>query len=566
MIVSNTNSLSNRQIADRIALLLSLLGILAGYLVQDRVFESMAHLEDEMAYVWQAQAIAGGHLTVPSPVEPKSFLIPFVIDYNGQRFGKYPLGWPAMLAIGEFFGLRHLVNPLLAGLCIWLTYRLARRLFGETVGLLSAGLMLTSPFFLMNAGSLLSHPFGLVLTLAFSLGWLDAFCSPAARGSDADDISARNPRIITLATLTAAGSLGLMALSRPFTAAAIALPFAIHGLYLLVRGPVPIRRRLLIFGLIAGGLSLLHFLWQYAVTGDPLLNPYTLWWAYDKIGFGPGIGHVQGGHTLDQAWINTRHSLLVGYFDLFGWPYYSWIFMIPGLWPLLRPLPSLLPIHRSSNNDIETTDIDNPRTFEGTSEILRASISQGILVICVLPCLVILYMAYWIGSSLFGPRYYFEGLHAAVMLSGLGIAWLAGWPTTPGQPFPNYRSWRKVRALAMAALLLALISINLLYYTPQRLGGMFGLYGVQRSYQQPFERPEVKALAPALIIVHPQKDWIEYGTLIDLENPFLDTPFIFTIYRSSVPDAVFAKAFPDRAIYHYYPRRDPFSFFPEPTP
>jgi hypothetical protein len=50
----------------------------------------MAHIEDEMAYVWQAQAIASGHLTIASPPIPKSFLIPFVIDYAGQRFGKYP--------------------------------------------------------------------------------------------------------------------------------------------------------------------------------------------------------------------------------------------------------------------------------------------------------------------------------------------------------------------------------------------------------------------------------------------------------------------------------------------
>ncbi len=460
-----------------------------------------------------------------------------------------------MLAIGEFFGLRCLVNPLLSGLCIWLTYRLARRLFGDTVGLLSAGLMLTSPFFLLNAGSLLSHPFGLVLTLVFSLSWLDAFCAHSRNDTNAS--IPRDPRIATLGTYTAAGSLGLMALSRPFTAVAIALPFAIHGLYLLIRGPAPIRHRLVVFGLIAGGISLLYFLWQFAVTGDPLLNPYTLWWAYDKIGFGPGIGHVQGGHTLDQAWINTRHSLLVGYFDLFGWLNYSWVFMIPGLWPLLRPLPELLPILRPANSDKEISQ---------ASEIYQTSTPQGILVISVLPSLVILYMAYWIGSSLFGPRYYFEGLHAAVILSGLGIAWLAGWPTVPDQPFPDYRGWRKMRALAMAALLLALVSTNLLYYTPRRLGGLFGLYGVQRSYQQPFERTEVKALAPALIIVHPQKEWIEYGTLIDLENPFLDTPFIFVIYRASVPDAVFAEAFPDRAIYHYYPRRDPFSFYPAPLP
>ncbi len=134
------------------AAFLSLLAVFAGFLVHDRVFERMAHIEDEMAYVWQAQGIAGGRLTLPSPPVPKSFLIPFVVDYHGQRFGKYPLGWPVMLAVGEKFGLRFLVNPLLAGLGVWLTFRLGKRLFGETVGLLAAGLTLTSPFFLMNSG------------------------------------------------------------------------------------------------------------------------------------------------------------------------------------------------------------------------------------------------------------------------------------------------------------------------------------------------------------------------------------------------------------------------------
>jgi 4-amino-4-deoxy-L-arabinose transferase-like glycosyltransferase len=135
---------------DRIALLLSLLAILVTYLVTDRIFEGIPHLEDEVAYVWQAEAIAGGKIAVPSPPQPKSFLVPFVVDYDGLRFGKYPPGWPLVLAIGVKLGLRFLVNPLLAGLGVWLTYLLGKRVFGEVVGLLAAGLTLTSPFFLIN--------------------------------------------------------------------------------------------------------------------------------------------------------------------------------------------------------------------------------------------------------------------------------------------------------------------------------------------------------------------------------------------------------------------------------
>ena len=202
---------------DRIALLISILAVLAAFLVTDRVFERMAHIEDEMAYAWQAQAISHGYLTLPSPPNPKSFLVPFVVDYNGQRFGKYPIGWPVILALGERLGIPYLINPILAGLGVWLTYQLGKRLFSETVALLAAGLTATSPFFLLNSGSLLNHPLGLVLTIIFTLSWLDAFHNPGF-----------SPR--WLPALAAGAILGLLALTRPLTAVCVALPFAIPGL------------------------------------------------------------------------------------------------------------------------------------------------------------------------------------------------------------------------------------------------------------------------------------------------------------------------------------------------
>ncbi len=499
--------------ADRIALFMSLLAILAGFLVSDLVFERLAHIEDEMAYVWQAQAIAKDQLSLPSPEQPKSFLVPFVIDFNGQRFGKYPLGWPAALSLGMRLGAPYLVNSLLAGLGLWLTYRLGKRVMSETVGLIAAGLTLTSPFFLMNSGSLLSHPLGLVLSAGFAMSWLDAFTEPA------------NPRR-WLATVTAAGTLGVLVLTRPLTAAAIALPFGLHGLYLLWRGDADTRKRLIIFGVIVLALSSLFFAWQYAVTGDPFMNPYTLWWDYDKIGFGPGHGHSEEGHNLSKARINTRFSLRSGWHDLFGWAGYSWLFLPVGLLAIRK----------------------NKRAW---------------LLASVFISLVLVYMLYWIGSALYGPRYYYEGLYSLTIVSAAGICWLASWPLTANDPFPNYRGWRRVRALGVTAILTLLISVNLIFYTPIRLGTMHALYGVSREYHQPFLTPSAQDLTPALIIVHTSGNWIEYGRLLDLQNPFLDTPFIFVIARSESANQAVAKAFPDRNVFHYYPD-EPYTFYQAP--
>jgi hypothetical protein len=81
---------------------------------------------------------------------------------------------------------------------------------------------------------------------------------------------------------------------------------------------------------------------------------------------------------------------------------------------------------------------------------------------------------------------------------------------------------------------------------------MYGLYGVQRAYQQPFLTEAALWRTPALIIVHPQKAWIEYGTLLELQSPFLDSPFIFIFSRGSKTDQEVAAHFPERRVYHYY--------------
>ncbi|MBC8332923.1 MAG: glycosyltransferase family 39 protein, partial [Anaerolineae bacterium] len=288
---------------DHLALILSALAILITGWIALNIFKGIPHLEDEFAYVWQAQVIARGELTTPSSDNPKSFLVPFVVDHNGQRFGKYPLGWPVMLSLGERLGLRAWVNPLLAGLGIWLTYRLGKKLLNERIGLLAAALLLSSPFFLMNSSTLLSHAWGLVLSAGFALFWLEALDEPdSARG--------------WLPTLSAALTLGVLALSRPLTALGIALPFAIHGIILLWRGHQGIRRRVLTIGTFALFVGSLHLFWQYAVTGNALTNPYTLWWPYDKLGFGVGFGVTESGHNLKYAWSNTQFSLNAGLSDL----------------------------------------------------------------------------------------------------------------------------------------------------------------------------------------------------------------------------------------------------------
>lgn len=503
-----------KRLPDLTALLLALITLVAVYQVTTRVYEGVPHIEDEVAYSWQAALYTRNRLAIESPPCPHCFLTPFVVDYNGLRFSKYPPGWPAMLSLGARLNLRDWVNPLLAALCIWLTYRLVSRTTNPVIGLLAAVLTLTSPFFLLNGGTLLSHIWSFFLTLAFWMAWLDITASQPA-----------TPRWMSI--LLGGFSLGLLALTRPLTAVAVAFPFFVEGIIRLFKSPPVVRTSILIMGFVAAVLAGLLFVWQYAVTGDFFLNPYTLWWEYDKIGFGPGIGVQEGGHNLYWARLNLKHSLHSGVSDLFGWGRISWLFLPFGLLALRHHKP------------------------------LWSTIA-------IAPSLMLFYMLYWIGAQLYGPRYYFEGLISVALLTAAGIVWLAG-KLSADQRFTKNWWLSRIRFAVINAVVIALTACNLWFYLPARLGGMVHLYGASRQQLLPFQSQNVSDLTPALVFVHRQKNWREYATLLELSSPYLDTPFVFVFSRSEEDNQQVIQAFPGRKVWHYYPD-EPFRFYASPRP
>ena len=494
-------------LANGLAMVLAILAALVSAGVADRIFERIPHIEDEFANLWQAEVMAEGKIYLPSPDHSRSFLVPFVVDYEGRRFGKYPPGWPATLSLGARAGVPWLVSPLLGGVAVWLVYRLGDKIAGHGVGLLAALLTATSPMFLMLSGTLMSHNLSLTLVAAFSLSWLDLF-PEARRVSD----SARVPAwlLVSVAGLT----LGLLILTRPLTALGVFLPFAIHGLVLLIRGDGVARRHLLSLGGLALAVTSLLPLWQAVLTGDPLLNPYTLWWEYDMVGFGPGVGVTESGHNLHLAYTNTRFSLRAGMHDLFGWPFVSWLFLPLGLFALGRR-------------------------------------RDGWLIISTFPCLVIVYAAYWIGSWLFGPRYYYEAIPALAVVSAVGVVWLGGW-------LGDSRHLVRSRRLIMTALTTLLISFNCIFYLPVRVGGMQGLYGISRSHLLPLQQAN---LDHALVLVH-SDSWHRYGTMLMLASPFASDDVMVAWGINPELNGQVIRDFYDRSVYHYYPD-DPHTLYLE---
>jgi len=496
---------------DRIAILLSVLMVFLSVWISSQIYENMPHIEDEIAYVWQAKLASHGDLFLSSPPCPNCFLVPFVIDYDGIRFGKYPPGWPAVLGIGIRIGLRDWVNPFLSGFSLWLIYLLVKKLSNEKAGLIAASLTLSSPFFLLNSGSLLSHVWTFWLTIVFIHAWIDTY-SPIA--------PQRTP--LWIPVIVAGLSLGLLALTRPLTAVGIGIPFLIHGCFIFIKNINNKRKQFLVIAVIIGFLASFIFVWQAGLTGKPFLNPYQLWWPYDKLGFGPDVGLQIGGYSPIFARMNAKFSLRIGYTDLFGWFKFSWIFIPFGLIALWKKW-------------------------------------QAWIVLSIFPSLVLTYTLYWIGSWLFGPRYYFEGIIGLILFSAVGIQTLLG-HVHPMKSF--YKNWRFI---SVAIIVCFLASANVFFYLPQRIGNMKGLYGASYSRLKPFLLESSKEFTPALVIVHKINHWIEYGTLLELSSPYLDSEWIVTYSRGFELDNSVSSMFPTRSIWHYYPD-EPYLFYTAERP
>ncbi len=490
-----------------LALALMLLTMAGTAWISYSIFEHMPHVEDEFANLWQAHVMAENQISLPSPPVPKAFMVPFVVDFQGQRFAKYPPGWPTTLSLGVRIGATFLVNPLLAGLSVWLIYRLGSKIARPEIGLLASLLAAASPMLLMLSGTLMPHPLSLFLTLAFMLAWMDLFPRQA-------DAAGESPVVPAGLLMAVAGlCLGLLALTRPLTAIGVALPFLIHGLVLLVRGPHRKRWQVVVIALLAMAVAGLMLLWQAALTGDAWLNLYTLWWPYDKVGFGPGFGHAERGHSLRSAIRTVGSNFRAGVHDFFGWPYASWLFLPFGMLALRR------------NRD-------------------------GWMALAVFPSLVAVHLTYWVGSWLFGPRYYFEALPGLAITSALGIAWLGGWIGKAGR-------WLSVRRRAVVVLVGLLFMVNTCMYLPPRLDGMKGLYGVYGGAQQPVLDAD---LGRALIIVHTTGTWYDYGNLVTLGPPYLDGDLLLAISQGSKTNEQLAEAFHELPVYHYYVA-NPSSFY-----
>ncbi|MGB7537675.1 MAG: glycosyltransferase family 39 protein [Anaerolineales bacterium] len=473
------------------------------------IFEAMPHLEDEHANYFQAMVFARGAVAAPAPPSKDSFFIPFVIVRDGLWFGKYTPGYPLVLALGVLAGAPWLVNALASALALFGVYLLGRDLFGADTGLLAAALGAVSPAFVILSGSLLPHPVTMAALMFFA--WAFVRARP---GQDHDGMTLPG-RPAGFAVVSGA-ALGLAVLCRPWTALAVSIPFmgiACFDLIRMLRGRNAGHGRMamigrnalrpyLPLGMVCLAVCALLPLYNYLVTGSPFTNTYTLWWPYDTVGFGPGVG-VNGSHTLLLGMFNALKDLIAFQTAFTGWPVSFGI-----------PLAALVLI----------------------LGLILAPRSRADLLLLLPPlALIAAHLAYWArAGEFYGGRYYSEGMPFLWLLAARGLLKLCS---------------GKWRLLAVRAALPVILAWGIFFQILPRFVRGHGLYGISREN---IAASGISGLHDSLVFIT-IKSWKDYANFSWMNSPFLDSDVVFARDMGEDRNIRIIETLPGREVYYYTP-------------
>jgi 4-amino-4-deoxy-L-arabinose transferase-like glycosyltransferase len=502
------------------ALLLCLISLADSAWVSTTVFDRLPHVEDDVAFLFQARTIASGHLLASPPSLPVFFQIPFVIIRDGHWFGKYPPGYPMVLAIGVLFGHPWLLNPVVGAIDVGLVFIAGRRFFDEDTGLLAAALLVASPFFLLQSGSFMSH----TVTLFWSMTFLLLF------------EATRRTRSIWRGAL-AGFAIGMLFISRPLTAVGIGIPFVVWVLidvardWRRLREYVPIAAVFVLFA-----LSMLEY--NRVTTGNAFRFAYELWWPYDKIGFGPNVG--RGGHTLADGLQIVHYNVnQLGHY-LFGWP--GRLSLVPMFVGVVLAICGLIwrggnRLYRS-RSALPTQGALGPQLVPEVWDLLLA----GMVV-----SLIGVHIAYWTPGLMYGPRYYFEAIGAMVLLSSRGILGVARLLSIPlrraGPRLPSPKLWTSGLLIVVVA---GLTLWNFMNFAPTRFQEFTDWYNINADGLREVHDAGVHH---AVVFVR-EAQWTDYAPFFSQDTPALNGDIVYAIDQGNA-NRQLMEEYPGRAYYLY---------------
>ena len=261
--------------------------LLVAALITWLVFENIPHVSDEVAYQFQARAIARGRLWISPPANPEFFDFLHTINDGAKWYGIMNPGWPVMLATGYAAKLPWIINPILGAATLLLLYDFLKRAGYTAVERRLAVLLLAvSPFVLFMSATYMAHSANLFLFVLFLWAWMGM-------------MKTERWQYAAVAGLATAANL----LVRPIDTAAVSAPFLVYFLIIAVRRwkLVP---HLIVFGALASLGVAATWLYNQQLTGDWRVMPMTKYFVdlNPNEKFGLGFGADMGTKVHGPEW------------------------------------------------------------------------------------------------------------------------------------------------------------------------------------------------------------------------------------------------------------------------
>lgn len=293
---------------------IALLVLIAGTAISWLVLDGVPHVSDEVAYQFEARAMARGLLTIPAPGVPEAFAFTHTLVDGDHWYGIMNPGWSAILAVGYVLRVPWLIAPLLGAATVLILAAFFRAAgFEDRDTRLAVMLLAVSPFFLFMNGTFMAHPANLLGFALFAWAWARLLASGLMRYA-------------VLAGL----ALAICFLIRPLDTVAVATPFGLLLLLQARRRPALLGAAVVTTAIAAVGPALTMG-YNAALTGHALEMPMTRYFDLLAPGqrFGLGFGADMGtalhgpewpGYTPADALVVTAHRVTQLLDDVWGVP------------------------------------------------------------------------------------------------------------------------------------------------------------------------------------------------------------------------------------------------------
>ncbi len=485
---------------DALAVALSVVSLVASSWVALVLYQGVPNVVDGITDLFQARTLALGRLSAPAPSLPSFFSEQYVLVHQGQWIGKYPPGWPLVLAVGVLFNTPWIVDPVMGAIGLFLVYLIGREVYGKKVALVASLLALTSPFLLFINGSFFPH----ATTWVF-LGGFVYFVLRCIRSRSGTNPIEGQPWSREALLLVPAGLLlGLAFATRQLDAVAFSIPFVL----VLLRHPLRVVW-------VSAGAALPGLVWlayNDAVTGSLLGNAYSFFSTRDRLGFG-NVGGAPGSYASSFTAARTIWNVAIEMehlqSSLFGWPYFFALSLVV--------LPFVL--WRANRWDF----------------LLLASVLSVIAG----------YMFYWADGVAWDnfPRYWYVAVPILALLSARGVQELYRFPMGLTSRLPI----RPAAAMVAPCLLIGcLVSFNLKVFLPDT-AGLMGRWNSRNLIALDVVQ-QARVQHAIVFQVQGRSYWWPYGGVFPQNSPLLNGDVIWARDQGK-RDKKLMRLYPGRAYY-----------------